>query len=286
MILEPYRSRSLNVLLAGLAQRDTHEWEILASNFYGGWGEESFEFILEERVVGKEAELEAAKARLRARQAYAIERYHDKETVALKSWEYEGDNLRASFVPSDDLTYLAYREMEGAKGSIPLGCSALEVNFFVVTHDNFVLLAQGTDKRSFACSARAGMGEVRDGKIDAVGAACRGAREELGLRLARNSVVFNGWGVHRQEGQCALWGLVYIEQDWSELWLGDDRWQRVSAIPFEVEACLRAMAEGQWEYGALLGLLEALIYKHGLDTVFETARAQANSPIEKTGRKS
>ena len=281
MELGPYRSRSLNTLLAGIGLRDTQEWQMLASNFYSGWGEESFEFSLEDERVDADTALEAARQRVRSHHAYAEEQLHNSETVALKGWEYDGDKLQAKMVGSDHVTHLAYGELEGGRDSIPLGCSALSVGVHVVTHDNMVVIArQGAKKEGalgFSFEQQAGMGEVKGGRVDVVGCAVRGAREQMGLAVARGSFVFTGWGLSRAHGGCAVWGLAYLGLDWSEMWLEDERWehQEAWAVPFRVENVLEAMQRGVGGYGAQLGLLEALIYQYGVDTVFEAVGAKA-----------
>lgn len=279
MELGEYRSRSLNSLLLSLGQEDPREWEMLASNFYGGWGEENLAFKLEAEKGEVDERLVGAKKLVVAHESYKEVAKFNGETLALKDWAYDGEKLRANFVASDYFTYLAFREMEEREGEIPLGVAALGVGCFVITHDNMVVVAQranGIDrggKRSFSFGETLNMGEVRGDSIDVVGGAVRGAQEELGLNVERGVFVFTGWGVSRKFGNSTLWGLAYIKEDWSELWLGDDKWESESskAVPFRVEEVLEELGQGDWDYSAQLGLVEALIYQYGVDAVFEAA---------------
>jgi hypothetical protein len=277
------RQDGLRELMRILGQGTGEQWQTLASNYYGGWGEENLEFKLGQRREPIGPEVQEVKARIIERQVAAAatgeRQYHNGETLALQSWRYDGEKLAGEFVSSDYFTYLAYGEMEDKAGKIPLGCAALGVNFFVVTHDNMVIITERSQGvgfyqpggRFFSFGETAGMGEVRGEQIDVVGCAVRGAMEELGLRMERGSFVFTSMGLNLVGGACSLLGVAYSGADWSELWLGDDRWERTDAraIPFRVPEVLAAMQEGEWRYGVQLGMLEALVYQYGKDAVWE-----------------
>jgi hypothetical protein len=279
MDLEPYHSISLNALLARLGHRDQHEWQLLASNFYGGWGAENFEFTLLEAEAPFESDLELARQAVAGHEAYLEpeRREQNRETVALHDWQYDGNKLRANFVASDYFRHRAYGEMVRVDGKIPLGVSALALNMLAVTADGFVLL-QKTSAGSYSGTLTewVSMGDVARDQIDVIGGAQRSVREQLGLGVTRDALVFTGLGVNRQDGHCALMGLCYLKQTWIELWLGDERWEQegFGAVKFEVELVLNELTAGSWDYASQLGLLEALIYKYGVDSVFEAAGAQ------------
>jgi hypothetical protein len=268
MNLAPYRTSTLNTLLAGLGVEDEQTWDLLASSFHEGWGEENFNFTMVAAAAEDEG-LAAARARIFGRHAYAPDEFLNPETLALKSWQYDGRRLQAECVESDLAAHLAQAEMATHINGIPVGASALAVGIHAVTHDNFLVLGQNEGLWGSTCGGLLGMGEVHGEDIDLVGGAVRSVREQLGLGVKRGSFVFTGLGMDRRTGEARLWGLAYLQQEWSELWLNDERFERMRAVPFRVEEALGALQEGAWDYGGQLGLLEVLIYKYGLDAVFE-----------------
>jgi hypothetical protein len=155
--------------------------------------------------------------------------------------------------------------------SFPSG-GAVGTNICAITADDLLLIA----RRSDSCATYAGqwttsVGEtldtahdVSDGKPDPVASACRGAMEELGVSVTRDSVDILAFGIGMDYGDASFLGIMRVpltadrlaafaaaSRDWS---VENDalRW-----VPWTAEAVANLLLEGGWVPAAQAAILHA-----------------------------
>lgn len=218
-------------------------------------------------------------------------RYRFKKFLISRTADREEPQINLWFGPSDYLTFLAtnmrlddeqlrikYLQTDWQQ-PVEYFSNAFAAYLAIVTSDGYLITThRGQNVLSrpgeFNISFSEGLSRSLDhinGVPDIYNCAVRGAKEELGINIAKQNINLLSFGVDTQYSQWALLGIAKTDKTRDEISLirrmgVDDKWENVGIdfIKFHVDSVIEHVtSSGIWAPGALACIYHSLVYEFG-----------------------